>query len=103
MICEYGCGREALYQMKNGKWCCSERFTGCTGFKKKLSKSLKGHIGCRKGETKETNDGLKKLSEQLKGRKISEEVKEKMRGRTPWNKGKNWNIFRRNFTKNRIS
>jgi len=22
-LCDYGCGQEAKYQFKNGKWCCS--------------------------------------------------------------------------------
>jgi len=35
MICEYGCGNEAKYQFKNGKWCCSDRFTKCPAIKNK--------------------------------------------------------------------
>lgn len=29
MLCNYGCGREAKYQFKNGKWCCSKNFRMC--------------------------------------------------------------------------
>ena len=29
MLCEYGCGKEALHQFKNGKWCCSRKWTSC--------------------------------------------------------------------------
>jgi len=37
-ICEYGCGKEGLYQIgKKGKWCCSERYYDCVGRRKKLS------------------------------------------------------------------
>ncbi len=30
-ICEYGCGRKAKYQFKNGKWCCSKNHKQCSG------------------------------------------------------------------------
>ena len=42
MICEYGCGKFALFQFKNGKWCCSENTSSCKGVRKKRSRSLKG-------------------------------------------------------------
>jgi hypothetical protein len=29
MICNYGCGQEAKYQFKNGKWCCSKNHKSC--------------------------------------------------------------------------
>ena len=35
MICEYGCGKEAGHQFKNGKWCCSGNFRDCSGIKEK--------------------------------------------------------------------
>jgi len=28
-LCEYGCGQEAKYQFKNGKWCCSTSTSKC--------------------------------------------------------------------------
>lgn len=37
-LCDYGCGREAKYQFKNGKWCCSEYFTQCPTQRNKNSK-----------------------------------------------------------------
>lgn len=42
MICEYGCGQEALYQFKNGKWCCSNNWESCPAKRKRLSDNLKG-------------------------------------------------------------
>ena len=33
MICEYGCGQEAKYQFKNGKWCCSSNHAKCNKIK----------------------------------------------------------------------
>jgi len=29
MICDYGCGQTAQHQLKNGKWCCKTRPSGC--------------------------------------------------------------------------
>lgn len=28
-LCDYGCGQEAKYQFKNGKWCCKKNSSGC--------------------------------------------------------------------------
>ena len=41
-LCEYGCGQEAQYQLKNGKWCCESHFLKCSIIRKKLSKGHKG-------------------------------------------------------------
>lgn len=38
-ICDYGCGREAHYQMGNGKWCCSEHYQSCPAIRKKNSQA----------------------------------------------------------------
>jgi hypothetical protein len=34
--CYYGCGQEAKYQFKNGKWCCNQNVHSCPEIKKKL-------------------------------------------------------------------
>jgi len=34
-LCEYGCGQEAKYKLKNGKWCCSKNFSSCPMNRKK--------------------------------------------------------------------
>ena len=44
MLCVYGCGQEAKFQFKNGKWCCSKYFQSCLGVKKK---NVKTHIGAK--------------------------------------------------------
>ncbi|MHA1700707.1 MAG: hypothetical protein ACTSWK_00420 [Promethearchaeota archaeon] len=36
-ICDYGCGQEATYQFKNGKWCCSESVNKCPAKSKRGS------------------------------------------------------------------
>jgi hypothetical protein len=35
MICDYGCGKEAKYQLKNGKWCCGNHYSKCSSSKNK--------------------------------------------------------------------
>ena len=37
-LCEYGCGKEALHQFKNGKWCCSNDYRKCSFFIEKIRK-----------------------------------------------------------------
>lgn len=37
MECDYGCGKEAKYQIKNGKWCCSKSSNSCESNKRKNS------------------------------------------------------------------
>jgi len=49
-LCDYGCGQEAKYQFKNGKWCCSKWHSSCQKIKKKNSNLNKGRIFS--GETK---------------------------------------------------
>lgn len=41
MLCEYGCGREALYHLKNGKWCCEISRNKCPELRRKNSEGLK--------------------------------------------------------------
>jgi len=73
MLCDYGCGREAEFQMKNGKWCCSHHWNACPKVKenrigkkrsnqtkKKLSESHKGQVPWNKGLTDIYSDETKK-------------------------------------------
>jgi len=64
-LCDYGCGQEAKYQFKNGKWCCSKYISQCPIVKKKISESTKN-------------------PSEEKRQKNSEAHK----GKIPWNKGK---------------
>ena len=41
ILCDYGCGQEARYQFKNGKWCCSAHANKCSYRKKLISKKTK--------------------------------------------------------------
>jgi hypothetical protein len=40
-LCDYGCGQEAKYQFKNGKWCCSKSHNSCLVKRKKHSIQMK--------------------------------------------------------------
>jgi len=62
MFCEYGCGQEAKFEMKNGKWCCSHHWNACPEVKK-------NRLGKKRSE-----ESKKKMSESHKGKQ-------------PWNKG----------------
>lgn len=40
-LCDYGCGQEAQYQLKNGKRCCCKRFNSCPEVRRKNSEKNK--------------------------------------------------------------
>lgn len=44
MICDFGCGKEAIHQFKTGRWCCSVNTNSCEGKRKKDSDKKKGKI-----------------------------------------------------------
>ena len=73
-LCDYGCGQEAKYQFKNGKWCCSSYFAKCPEVIRKNSQS-------NKNTWQDPNSVFN-----------TEEYREKVRqsnmGKSPWNKGK---------------
>ena len=41
IICDYGCGQEAKYQLKYGKWCCCKKFNSCPEVRRKNSETNK--------------------------------------------------------------
>ena len=63
-LCDYGCGREAHFLFKNGKWCCSEHWKKCPEQRKKTGPLSEEH--------------KKKISEAMKGKILSEEHKKKI-------------------------
>ncbi len=68
MICDYGCGQEAKYQFKNGKWCCSKNCSQCKKIKNKMSITRKGKQSFRKGKIKVfSKESKKKMSNSHKG------------------------------------
>ena len=105
MLCSYGCGKEANYEFKNGKWCCCKSQNSCQRirekFKKKrlvrkphseeskmkISRSNKGRVPWNKGRKGiYTEETLKKMRKPKKNkskrkREVSEETKKKIRKR----------------------
>ena len=71
MICEYGCGKEAKFKLKNGKSCCSKATSGCDAIKLKNSERVKENY---KSGTRKTRIY----------KELSQESKDKMN----WAKGK---------------
>lgn len=67
ILCEYGCGKEAKFQLKNGKYCCSERFCECE------------FIHDKRKKFRHSDEIIKVLSEKAKLRgPLSEEIKKKI-------------------------
>ncbi len=104
-LCEYGCGQEAKYKLKNEKWCCSKFFNSCPSirkrnsetnkvkqagenngmFNKKQRKSNKRPYIERFGKEK-TKYIIENLKNKLTGQKRTPEQKKRMSDRTRANK-----------------
>jgi hypothetical protein len=69
MLCEYGCGNEAKYQFKNGKWCCSSHRLKCPSQRKRQIGTNNPFYG-KNHSTKTKND-----------------ISQKNKGKDPWNRG----------------
>jgi len=95
MLCDYGCKQIAIYQFKNGKWCCSKSFNQCPYMKKRISKSHQGKIISE--ETK------KKISNTEKGKIISEETKKRMRNSKLGKKNPFYGKTHKDITKKNMS
>jgi hypothetical protein len=67
IYCSYGCGQEATYQFKNGKYCCSKHVTGCLQFIKNNS----GYTGRHHSE-----ETKKKIGEFCTHKKLKREKPE---------------------------
>lgn len=70
--CVYGCGKEAKFQLKNGKWCCCESSNSCPAIKKKNSDGLK----------KAYRDG------KIDAKKIYSNKSDEAKRKQAWSKGK---------------
>lgn len=70
-ICEFGCGQEATYRFKNGKWCCSKSHNKCSAVRDQMrkqpyrttkrteeSKRKQGETSKRNGSTKGERNGM---------------------------------------------
>jgi 5-methylcytosine-specific restriction protein A len=73
IFCEYGCGKEARYQFKNGNWCCEDSHNKCLNIRKKNSKS-----SSRRLRPKHSSESKRKMSNSHKGKILLEEHKKKI-------------------------
>jgi len=83
-LCDYGCGKPALYQFKNGKFCCSKKFQSCQNSRKTKCHSGKNHSKETIEKYKQTRSGEKNS---MFGKHHSENTKNKIRID---HKGKTW-------------
>lgn len=61
MLCEYGCGKKAVFTLKNGRNCCARRPAGCDTLKKINSEKTKeAHSEGRHGYTWNPNSAWSK-------------------------------------------
>jgi hypothetical protein len=92
-FCNYGCGKEAQFQMTSGKWCCESHWNKCAGKKNKDSIRKKGkQVPWNKGMTglkgnPHTEESKRKLSELAKQRNFGGYVKGSGRGKKGTYKG----------------
>lgn len=93
MKCEYGCGQESKYILKNGKNCCSKNVASCPAIRKKISEKNKGKPKDDKWR-KNLSESKKDSVPWNKGKNdyLTDDIKKSMGkknvGRDPWNKGK---------------
>ena len=68
-LCNYGCNQKAIYQLKNGKWCCSKSHNSCPAMKKINSKNTKGkNLGKKRSlKTKEIMSNKMKKTQMSSG------------------------------------
>lgn len=89
-LCEYGCGREATHQFKNGKWCCCNNWKRCSFIREKLGENLKGEKNPMYGKT-HTQEVKIRMSILRRAENLSSETRRKLseshRGKSSWNKG----------------
>ena len=76
-LCEYGCGKEAKYQFKNRKWCCSKHWTQC---------SISGIDKSNRMTGKKTGPRLDMIGDNNISKRP--EVRKKLSGKNHWNYGR---------------
>lgn len=85
MLCDYGCGKEASYTLKNGKHCCSKRPAGCDVLKE-----------INRAGTKKAYTSGKRLPVSILYKSLPAETKDRMN----WAKGKTFTPNTEIFTEN---
>jgi hypothetical protein len=87
MLCDYGCGKEALFQLKNGKHCCAKRPAGCDVLKKINSQKVK-----------DSYDSGDRIPMTAVYRNLPQDTKDRMN----WAKGKSFTPNEDIFTENSV-
>lgn len=91
MKCDYGCNKPALYQLKNGKNCCSKRPAGCEVLKQLNSSKVKESYSL--GQRKPAVQVYKDLPQQSKDKmawsrgKVFKTIDEVFRHGQEWGSG----------------
>ena len=93
MLCYYGCGQEALFQMTSGKWCCSDFYTKCPNNRKKNSDKNKGRSKTDKHKKKLSNTKIGKTYEEIMGIEEAKKQKELRRTQGKLKTGKNNGMY----------
>jgi len=92
-FCNYGCGKEAKYQLKNGKWCCSSSWRKCPKVTEKKSRSMRNawkKIDNKLNSEKTNVARRRSMSGKNTGSQTSEHIEKAAatrRGKSTWNKG----------------
>lgn len=87
-LCEYGCGKEAKHQMKNGRWCCEDFYTKCPENRRKnservkqahkdgrcVSSQLEKGWGWNRGLSKETSTSMMSVANTLHNKYLNKEL-----------------------------
>lgn len=74
MICEYGCKKEAQYILKNGKYCCSEKFNSCIAI---IEKNRNSNTGLKRSNKVKEKLKFRKRGLGMSGKYHSEETKKR--------------------------
>ena len=67
ILCDYGCGKKAIYQFQNKKYCCSKNYAKCSIEREKMRNRPIDKMM------------YKKIAEKNRGQKRSKELREKLR------------------------
>jgi hypothetical protein len=100
-LCYYGCGQKAMYELKNGRGCCSSSQNSCPEIKRKN----KGNRESKKGNKnpmfrkKHTTSSLQEMSKSHKGKKkpwVTERNKKLINNKNPMFGKKRLDVIERN-------
>jgi 5-methylcytosine-specific restriction endonuclease McrA len=83
-LCDYGCGKEARYQLKNGKWCCSENLRSCSQMRENKKQTFMKKYGVENPfQSKEVQEKIKQtclrkygVDHNFKSKEIREKIKQ---------------------------